>query len=44
MVHTKAVEVQDYDPLSENDLIRKIVNIHLASDRALDYIKQRFPE
>jgi hypothetical protein len=44
MVHTKAVEVQDYDPLSENDLIGKIVNILLVSDNPLDYIKERFPE
>jgi hypothetical protein len=44
MVHTKAVLVEDYDPLSENDLIGKIVNILLLSDKSLEYIKSRFPE
>jgi hypothetical protein len=44
MVHTKAVQVQDYDPLSENDLIGKIVNILLICGKPLDYIKERFPE
>jgi hypothetical protein len=44
MVHTKAVLVEDYDPLSENDLIGKIVNILLFSDKPLDHIKNRFPE
>jgi hypothetical protein len=44
MIHTKAVLVEDYDPLSENDLIRKIVNILLFSDKSLEYIKNRFPE
>jgi hypothetical protein len=44
MVHTKAVLVEDYDPLSENDLIEKIVNILLLSDKSLEYIKSRFPE
>jgi hypothetical protein len=44
MVHTKAVLVEDYDPLSENDLIGKIVNLLLFSDKSLEYIKSRFPE
>jgi hypothetical protein len=44
MVRTKAVQVQDYDPLSENGLIVKIVNILLLSDKPVDYIKERFPE
>jgi hypothetical protein len=44
MVHTKTVQVQDYDLLSENDLIGKIVNILLFSDKPLEYIKGRFPE
>jgi hypothetical protein len=34
-VHTKAVLVEDYDPLSENDLIGKIVNFVLFSDKSL---------
>jgi hypothetical protein len=36
MVHTKAVEVKDYNPLTEKDLIGKIVNILLASDKPLE--------
>jgi hypothetical protein len=44
MVYTKAVLVEDYDPLSENDLIGKIVNLLLFSDKSLEYIKSSFPE
>jgi predicted DNA-binding protein YlxM (UPF0122 family) len=44
MVHTKAKLVEDYDLLSENDLIAKIVNLLLLSDKPLEHIKTRFPE
>jgi hypothetical protein len=44
MVHTKAVLVEDYDPLSENDLIGKIVNLLLFSNKSLEYIKSRFQQ
>jgi hypothetical protein len=44
IVHMKAVEVQNYDPLTEKDLIGKIVNILFPSDKSVEYIKQQFPE
>jgi hypothetical protein len=44
IIHTKAVNVEDYDPLTEQDLIKKIVNILIASEKPLEYIKERFPE
>jgi hypothetical protein len=44
IIHTKAVDVEDYNPLAEQDLIGKIVNIPIASEKPLEYIKERFPE
>jgi hypothetical protein len=36
--------VQDYDRLSENDLVGKIANILLICGKPLGYVKERFPE
>jgi hypothetical protein len=44
MVYKKAVKVQNHDPLTEKDLIGKIVNVLLASYKPLEYIKERFSE
>jgi hypothetical protein len=44
IIHTKAVNVEDYDLLTEQDLIGKIVNILIASEKPLEYIKERYPE
>jgi hypothetical protein len=43
-VHTIAVEVQDYEVLTEKNFICKIVNILIASEKPLDYINERFPK
>jgi hypothetical protein len=32
IIHTKAVNVEDYDPLTEQDLIKKIVNILIVKN------------
>jgi hypothetical protein len=44
IIHTKDVDVEDYDPLIERDLIGKIVNIIISSEKPLEYIKERLPE
>jgi hypothetical protein len=40
IIHTKAVNVEVYHPLTEQDLIEKIVNILIASEKHLEYQRE----
>jgi hypothetical protein len=44
IIHTIALDVENYNHLTEYDLIGEIVNLDVINEKPLDHIKRRFSE